>query len=946
MARVPREVMEAQLREFESHHVALLRSLSGLPTGESINAPLFDSAALSRVASAQGRLLSLLRALGDAAEPGRGTGASITAGLQPGMSFRSASAVPLGAMEELLDRLREVTETALDDARSGAASSSSAAAVAAAGSSGGAFLPRAHPVSLVGLEKPQAHFADPVDNSRGTRFVPRVLPRYAPAPVSAAAVEAEGAAASAEAQLPVMRVTPPTAALEAHPFAAAALCLGYPEGALAPPAGGPRALPPLDAAECTWVDTPAALEAMLAYMEGSAGAEGGGGGIGGGGEAALSHRLPPNGAGCSPVRELAVDLEHHSHRSFQGFTCLVQLSTWERDFLVDALALRAHLHGLNRLTLDPRVVKVMHGCDSDVVWLQRDFGVYLLNVFDTGQAARLLAYPSFGLAHLLKRHAGVTANKALALEDWRVRPLPPAMQRYAQEDTHWLLAVYDRLKVELATASVGATLVRCAARPHWRPVPSLLASALARSAEKTLAVYVKEPFRADGYAALMVRMAGSGGEGGGGSAPPPAAAPSTPFSRVFSVMYEWRDRVAREEDESVAFVLPSKLLMRLAETRPASVDGLLRACQPLPPLVRRDMKALVALIAGAVAGRVGGGGSGGGGGGSSSGGGGGGGVAPAPVQKSALAAGERPAAAAAAGLPPASAVRERLPATAENVPSLTEILGVVVPPGGWLQPPAPSAAPPRATITVRDLSCCEGGGSTPPPPRFSAAPAWGGRGLEPGAAAAAEVHASLLGLSWQTLLGVRTWRRREAGDPPSAPAAPAAPDAPPPIAQADEGEMVDGVLQLPSDDLASLLGAAVAGAGASAGASVGAGGAAPAAVAADGVRSLAQRFSNKKYRAGAEKPAEGVASAPPAAPSAASPPAAFTYSDPEGVGLEATEAPGEAVDAARAAAGAAWADVSRRGAKSSRGGRGGRGGGGANPFILGSGPKRGRGGKP
>ena len=108
MARVPREVMEAQLREFESHHVALLRSLSGLPTGESITAPLFDSAALSRVASAQGRLLSLLRALGDAAEPGRGTGASITAGLQPGMSFRSASAVPLGAMEELLDRLREM----------------------------------------------------------------------------------------------------------------------------------------------------------------------------------------------------------------------------------------------------------------------------------------------------------------------------------------------------------------------------------------------------------------------------------------------------------------------------------------------------------------------------------------------------------------------------------------------------------------------------------------------------------------------------------------------------------------------------------------------------------------------------------------------------------------------------------------------------------------------
>jgi protein required for attachment to host cells len=64
--------------------------------------------------------------------------------------------------------------------------------------------------------------------------------------------------------------------------------------------------------------------------------------------------------------------------------------------------------------------------NSDVLWLQRDFGVFLVNVFDTGQAARVLAYPSFGLAYLLARFAGVIANKALQLADWRERPLPGA----------------------------------------------------------------------------------------------------------------------------------------------------------------------------------------------------------------------------------------------------------------------------------------------------------------------------------------------------------------------------------------------------------------------------------------------------------------------------------------------------------------------------------------
>lgn len=27
----------------------------------------------------------------------------------------------------------------------------------------------------------------------------------------------------------------------------------------------------------------------------------------------------------------------------------------------------------------------MHGADRDIMWLQRDFGIYICNLFDTGQ---------------------------------------------------------------------------------------------------------------------------------------------------------------------------------------------------------------------------------------------------------------------------------------------------------------------------------------------------------------------------------------------------------------------------------------------------------------------------------------------------------------------------------------------------------------------------------
>lgn len=59
------------------------------------------------------------------------------------------------------------------------------------------------------------------------------------------------------------------------------------------------------------------------------------------------------------VKEIAVDLEHHRHRSFNGFVCLMQISTRHEDFIVDTLILRDELEELNEVFTDPDVVKVI-----------------------------------------------------------------------------------------------------------------------------------------------------------------------------------------------------------------------------------------------------------------------------------------------------------------------------------------------------------------------------------------------------------------------------------------------------------------------------------------------------------------------------------------------------------------------------------------------------------
>jgi exosome complex exonuclease RRP6 len=160
-------------------------------------------------------------------------------------------------------------------------------------------------------------------------------------------------------------------------------------------AGRERLYSPLHATLCTWVDSEPLLQQTLTRL--------------------------------AAASEIAIDLESHSYRSYRGFVCLMQISTREEDFLIDAIELRSSLHVLNEVFTDSRITKVMHGADSDINWLQRDFGLYIVGLFDTGQAARVLEFQSFALAHLLKHYCGVTANKAFQMADWRMRPLTEEM---------------------------------------------------------------------------------------------------------------------------------------------------------------------------------------------------------------------------------------------------------------------------------------------------------------------------------------------------------------------------------------------------------------------------------------------------------------------------------------------------------------------------------------
>lgn len=99
----------------------------------------------------------------------------------------------------------------------------------------------------------------------------------------------------------------------------------------------------------------------------------------------------------------------------------MQISTRQKDYIIDTLALREELHVLNEVFTNPNVVKVFHGADLDIEWLQRDLSIYVVNMFDTHQAAKRLALARLSLAYLLKEYCQIEADKTFQLADWRIR---------------------------------------------------------------------------------------------------------------------------------------------------------------------------------------------------------------------------------------------------------------------------------------------------------------------------------------------------------------------------------------------------------------------------------------------------------------------------------------------------------------------------------------------
>jgi len=132
---------------------------------------------------------------------------------------------------------------------------------------------------------------------------------------------------------------------------------------------------------------------------------------------------------------------------------------------------------------------------------------------------------------------------------------------YARSDTHFLLYIYDRMRNQLIDDSDIS-----------QPDGNLIEHVMNKSKSDALQRY-ERPF----YDAQR----GSGQGGWFNMLTRSSFLPNGEQRAVFKAVHRWRDNVARQEDESVQWILPKHVLFSIARQMPTTASSLVKCSHPM-----------------------------------------------------------------------------------------------------------------------------------------------------------------------------------------------------------------------------------------------------------------------------------------------------------------------------------------------------------------------------
>lgn len=155
---------------------------------------------------------------------------------------------------------------------------------------------------------------------------------------------------------------------------------------------------------------------------------------------------------CKDIRHrsrLAIDTEFIAEDSYQPNLCLVQVAFDDELVVIDPFPLGS-VRRFWEAIVEGNVETVVHAGRVDLQFCREATGRCPDRIFDVQIAAGFTGqdYPA-GLANILQKYLRINVTKHETRTDWRRRPLSDRQIEYALNDVRYLLALRDRLEVEL-----------------------------------------------------------------------------------------------------------------------------------------------------------------------------------------------------------------------------------------------------------------------------------------------------------------------------------------------------------------------------------------------------------------------------------------------------------------------------------------------------------------
>lgn len=251
----------------------------------------------------------------------------------------------------------------------------------------------------------------------------------------------------------------------------------------------------------------------------------------------------------SGAERIGLDTEFHNERSYTARLMVVQIAFEDEVAIVDPLAID-DLTPLARAFCDTLVVG--HALSSDLKIFADRYDIVPPNVFDTQVAASFCGYGlAISLADLVHDLTGVRLKKSHTVSDWSTRPLSAGQIEYLTDDVAHLLPMYVTLKDRLERAR----------RFEWA-----LEENRGLADRKKYAVDTKRLYsRISGTNRMSRRELG-----------------------VLSQLAILRERMARERDIPLKYIIADDVLAGIATLRPKKLDDLTQL-RRLDPGTRKSL---------------------------------------------------------------------------------------------------------------------------------------------------------------------------------------------------------------------------------------------------------------------------------------------------------------------------------------------------------------------